>query len=406
MKFGIFMAPFHRVGENPALAFERDFQLIEWLDELGFDEAFIGEHHSAGWEIIPSPEIFMATAVARTKRIMLGSGVVSVPYHHPFNIANRFAFLDQISRGRIILGCGPGALPSDAYMLGIETTTQRDRMVEGIKAIVRLYTEEGGVTVDGSFFKMRDAHLQVKPYQQPHMPIFVANTFSPSGMVAAGQLGCGVLSIGTFAAGGLSELPKRWEMAETIAAENGKTVDRRNWRLVFPAHLAESRKEALDDIREGCNTWIQKYFIDTLGAQIQFQEYPNQPREEMNADRMAARGGVIIGTPDDAIARINEAIEASGGGFGGLLLLAHEWAPREKILRSFELWARYVAPHFQGTADPIQYSQQWTAGRKDMLFGTSVAAIMKSMQDYREHEEAKGRKPSDLADRPVTRVRP
>jgi limonene 1,2-monooxygenase len=195
-------------------------------------------------------------------------------------------------------------------------------------------------------------------------------------------------------------------MAETIAAENGKTVDRRNWRLVFPAHLAESRKEALDDIREGCNTWIQKYFIDTLGAQIQFQEYPNQPREEMNADRMAARGGVIIGTPDDAIARINEAIEASGGGFGGLLLLAHEWAPREKILRSFELWARYVAPHFQGTADPIQYSQQWTAGRKDMLFGTSVAAIMKSMQDYREHEEAKGRKPSDLADRPVTRVRP
>ncbi|HXZ89109.1 MAG TPA: LLM class flavin-dependent oxidoreductase [Candidatus Binataceae bacterium] len=406
MKFGIFMAPFHRVGENPALAFERDMQLIEWLDELGFDEAFIGEHHSAGWEIISSPEIFMAVAATRTKRIMLGSGVVSVPYHHPFNIANRFALLDQLTRGRVILGCGPGALPSDAYMLGIETTTQRDRMVEGIKAMMRLFNEDGGVTIDGSFFKMRDAHLQVKPYQKPHMPVFVANTFSPSGMVAAGQLGCGVLSIATFAPGGLNELPKRWAMGEEIAAENGKTLDRNNWRLVFPVHLAESKKEALDDIRDGCNLWIQKYFIETLGAKIQFEEYPGQPTEEMTADRMASRGGVIVGTPDDAIAKIKEVWEASGGGFGGLLLLAHEWAPREKILHSYELWARYVAPQFQGSTVPIQFSQHWTEERRDMLFGTSVQAIMKSMQDYKESREAAGHKPSELADRPITRVRP
>ena len=406
MKFGIFMAPFHRVGENPALAFERDLQLIEWLDELGFDEAFVGEHHSAGWEIISSPEIFMAVAATRTKRIMLGSGVVSVPYHHPFNIANRFALLDQLTHGRVIMGCGPGALPSDAHMLGIETTTQRERMVEGIKAMQRLFTEEGGITIDGSYFKMHDAHLQVKPFQKPHMPIFVANTFSPSGMVAAGQLGSGVLSIATFAPGGLNELPKRWKMAEDIAAENGKTVDRKNWRLVFPVHLAESKKEALDDIRDGCNRWIHEYFIGTLGAQIQFQEYPNQPTSEMSADRMAARGGVIIGTPDDAVAQINQAIEASGGGFGGMLILAHEWASREKTLHSYELWARYVAPHFQGVVEPIAYSQHWTADRKEGLFNSSVTAIMKSMQDYREHEEAMGRKPSDLATGPVTRVRP
>jgi len=406
MKFGIFMAPFHRVGENPALAFERDMQLIEWLDELGYDEAFIGEHHSAGWEIISSPEIFMAVAATRTKRIMLGSGVVSVPYHHPFNIANRFALLDQLTRGRIMMGCGPGALPGDAYMLGIETTKQRDQMVEGIKAVLRLFTEDGGITIDGSYFKLRDAHLQVKPYQKPHMPLFVANTFSPSGMVAAGQLGCGVLSIATFAPDGLKDLPKRWEMAEEIAAENGKTVDRKNWRILFPVHLAESRKEAVDDIREGCNAWIQQYFIGTLGAQIQFAEYPNQPIEEMTADRMVSRGGVIVGTPDDAVARIKETLEASGGGFGGLLVLAHEWAPREKILHSYELWARYVAPHFQDTVLPIEYSQHWTSERKEALFGASVQAIMKSMQDYKQHREEKGKKPSELADRPVTRVRP
>src|ERR1700694_2845727 len=212
MKFGIFMAPFHRVGENPTLAFERDIDLIQWLDNLGYVEAFIGEHHSAGWETISSPEIFMAVAAARTKRIMLGSGVVSVPYHHPFHIANRFALLDQLTHGRVILGCGPGALPSDAYMMGIETTTQRDRMVEGLEAVMRLFNEDGGISIDGSYFKMRDAHLQVKPYQKPHMPIVVANTISPSGMVAAGKLGCGVLSIASFAKGGVEILPKRWQI--------------------------------------------------------------------------------------------------------------------------------------------------------------------------------------------------
>jgi limonene 1,2-monooxygenase len=404
MKFGIFMAPFHRVGENPTLALERDIELIQWLDDLGYDEAFIGEHHSAGWEIISSPEIFMAVAAARTKRIMLGSGVVSVPYHHPFHIANRFALLDQLTHGRIMLGCGPGALPSDAYMLGIETTTQRDRMVEGLQAVMRLFNEDGNISIDGSYFTMREAHLQVKPFQQP-MPVFVANTISPSGMVAAGKLGCGVLSVAAFSPGGLASLPKRWGMAEEIAAENGKTVDRKNWRLVFPVHLAETTKEAADDVREGGNAWIQKYFIETLAARVQFEEYPGQPTEEMTMDRMIARGGAIVGTPDDAIKRIKEVIEVSGGGFGGLLVLAHEWASREKTDKSYEMLARYVMPKFQGSAIPIEYSQQWTAERKDQLFNSSVQAVVKAMHDYKDHRQAAGKKASDLADQPITRTR-
>ncbi|MGD0289060.1 MAG: LLM class flavin-dependent oxidoreductase [Candidatus Binataceae bacterium] len=404
MKFGTFIAPFHRVGENPTLALERDMQLIEWLDDLGYDEAFIGEHHSAGWEIISSPEIFMAVAAARTKRIMLGSGVVSVPYHHPFHIANRFALLDQLTHGRVILGCGPGALPSDAYMMGIETTTQRDRMVEGMQAVMRLFNEEGNITIDGSYFKLREAHLQVKPFQHP-LPVFVANTISPSGMVAAGKLGCGVLSVAAFSPGGLASLPKRWAMAEEIAAENGKTVDRKNWRLVFPVHLAESTKEAADDVREGGNAWIQKYFIETLAARVQFEEYPGQPTAEMTMDRMIGRGGAIVGTPDEAIKRIKEVIEVSGGGFGGLLVLAHEWASREKTLKSYEMLARYVMPKFQDSALPIEYSQQWTAQRRDQLFNSSVQAVVKAMHDYKEHRQAAGVKPSDLADQPITRTR-
>jgi limonene 1,2-monooxygenase len=406
MKFGIFLAPFHRVGEDPTLCFERDMQLIEWLDELGYEEAFIGEHHSSGWEIISSPEIFMAVAAARTRRIMLGSGVVSVPYHHPFHIANRFALLDQLTRGRVMLGCGPGALAADAHMLGIDTTTQRRRMVEGVQAIVRLFTERGGITINGSYFKLNDAHLQVKPFQQPHMPIFVASTISPSGMVAAGQLGSGVLSVASYAPGGLDDLMKRWGMAEEAAAENNKTVDRRNWRLVFPVHLAESRDEAIRDIHDGANRWIQDYFINTLGARLQFEEYANQPVEEMTIDRMIGRGGVIVGTPDDAVARVRELQDASGG-FGGMLMLAHEWATREKTLHSYELWARYVAPQFRGIIEQqVQYSNEWARSNRELLFNKSLAGIATAIQDYVQHKAEKGEPVPDLLTQPLTRVRP
>ena len=120
MKFGIFMAPFHWQNENPTVAYERDFELIEWLDYLDFDEAWIGEHHSAGWETIASPELFMAAAAERTKHIKLGTGVVSLPYHHPLMVANRMVQLDHMTRGRTMLGVGPGALSTDAYMLGID----------------------------------------------------------------------------------------------------------------------------------------------------------------------------------------------------------------------------------------------------------------------------------------------
>jgi limonene 1,2-monooxygenase len=406
MKFGIFMAPFHRVGENPTLCFERDLQLIEWLDDLGYEEAFIGEHHSSGWETISSPEIFMAVAAARTKRIMLGSGVVSIPYHHPFHVANRFALLDHLTRGRVMLGCGPGALAGDAKMLGIQSTLQRKQMVEGIKAIIRLFTEEGKISIDGSYFKMVDAHLQVKPFQQPHMPIFVASTISPSGMLAAGELGTGVLSVASYAPGGLNDLMKRWHVAEETAAEHGKTVERKNWRLVFPIHLAETHEEALNDIRTGANRWIQEYFITTLGARLQFEEYSDQPVEEMTIDRMVERGGAIIGTPDEAIAKIKELQQVTGG-FGGILGLAHEWTTREKTLRSYELFARYVAPQFQGpVASQVQYSNEWAKEHRDELFTNAVAGVLTAMQEYAQTKIDKGEPVPELITMPPTRIRP
>ncbi|PYN50732.1 MAG: hypothetical protein DME00_04245 [Candidatus Rokuibacteriota bacterium] len=159
MRFGIFLAPFHRIGENPTLALTRDMELIEWLDYLGYDEVWVGEHHSAGWELIASPELFIAAAAERTRHIMLGSGVTSLPYHHPLLVAQRFVQLDHMTRGRSMLGCGPGALVSDAYMLGIEPVTQRPRMDEALDAIMQLLRCEEPVTMKTDWFELRQARL-------------------------------------------------------------------------------------------------------------------------------------------------------------------------------------------------------------------------------------------------------
>ena len=165
MKFGIFMGPFHRVGENPTLAIDRDLELVQWLDNLGYDEAWIGEHHSAGWETISSPELFLAVAADRTKHIKLGTGVISLPYHHPFMVANRMVQLDHMSHGRVMMGVGPGALPGDAYMLGIEPTVQRQRMDEALGVVLRLMTETEPITVKSDWFELNEALLQLRPYQ-------------------------------------------------------------------------------------------------------------------------------------------------------------------------------------------------------------------------------------------------
>src|SRR5918999_1419741 len=156
MKFGIFMAPFHRVGENPTLAFERDLELVDHLDRLGFDEAWIGEHHSGARELIGEPMLFIAAAGQRTRNINLGTGVTSLPYHNPFMVADRLVQLDHMTHGRAMLGVGPGLLASDAYMLGIDPTVQRTRMNEALDAIMALLRREGPLTMETDWFTLRE----------------------------------------------------------------------------------------------------------------------------------------------------------------------------------------------------------------------------------------------------------
>src|ERR1700749_5153765 len=165
LKFGAFLAPHHPIGEHPLLQFRRDLDLVERLDNLGNDEFWCGEHHSSGWEMIASPEMFLAPAGERTKRIKPGTGVISLPYHHPFNVAQRMVQLDHMTGGRAIFGSGPGAPASDAPTLVIEPVTLRDRQEEAIGIIRRLFNVES-VTAKSDWFTMIDAALQILPLQE------------------------------------------------------------------------------------------------------------------------------------------------------------------------------------------------------------------------------------------------
>jgi limonene 1,2-monooxygenase len=378
LQFGAFMAPFHRVGENPTLALERDLELIQWLDVLGYDEIYIGEHHSAGWETIASPELFIATAAERTRHIRLGTGVISLPYHHPLMVANRMVQLDHLTRGRVILGVGPGALASDALMLGIDPARQREMMDESLGIIMRLLKETEPITYVSDWFEMHDAVLHLRPYQQPHLPVAVASVQSPAGVVTAGKHGAGVLSLSiprdTVRKTSLKEL---WDIAEETAAEHGQTVRREDWSLVVGVHLAETRKEAFEDIRIGSARVVTEYFSETLGNPV-----PDVPFEKI-VDHMSESKQWIVGTPDDCIAAIEELQEMSGG-FGRLMIRVEDWTTREKNDRSYEMVARYVMPHFQGSLDGIMTSNSLVSSRKDILKANQLAGLQRATDAYDE----------------------
>ena len=383
--FGIFMAPFHRVGENPTLSLERNIELIQWLDDLGYDEAWIGEHHSAGWEIIASPEVFMATVAERTRHIRLGTGVISLPYHHPLMVANRMVLLDHLTRGRAMLGIGPGALVSDAHMLGIEPTRQREMMDESMGVIMRLFQETEPFTHVSDWFELHDAVLHLRPYQRPHMPIAVAAAQSPSGPQVAGKYGAGLLSLSVPRQEyGKVTLADVWGITEDAAAESGAIVSRDDWRLVMPVYLAESRQEAFREARKGAAIWLTEYFHETLG-----QPLPDASPERI-IDEMVDRGVWIVGSPDDCIARM-EQLEAASGGYGGLLVTVAEWTSREKMLHSYELLARYVAPHFQGSLTGLETSRDWARDNVQLLDDMRKGSIKKARSDYQERRGAAAR---------------
>ena len=388
LRFGAFIAPFHPIDENPTLAIERDLELVQHLDRLGYEEAWIGEHHSAAYELIASPELFIAAAAERTKHIRLGTGVSSLPYHHPFILADRINQLDHMTRGRTMFGVGPGALASDAFQMGIAPTKQRDMMDEALDVIVRLLRGEA-VTHESDWFKLINARLQMTPYSRPHIEMAVASQVSPTGARAAGKHGLGLLSLGATSAGGFNALSSNWAIAEDMAKDNGHAMDRSAWRLVGPMHIAETREQAIADVRFGLDKWIY-YFREIANLPI-VPDGAGDPVEVMVNSGMA-----VIGTPDDAAAKIQQLVDQSGG-FGCFLLMAHNWANFEATKHSYELIARYVAPRFQQLNDNRESSMAWVKENKGAFTAEVMAAVGARIAQHAMEKGTENIRPEFLA---------
>jgi limonene 1,2-monooxygenase len=375
LQFGAFLAPHHPVGEHPMLQFRRDLDLVEHLDRLGYDEFWCGEHHSSGWEMIASPEMFLAAAGERSKRIKLATGVVSLPYHHPFNVAQRMVQLDHMTGGRAIFGSGPGALASDAHTLGIDPMVQRDQQDEAIGIIRRLMRGER-VTLKTGWFTLQDAALQLLPLQE-EMPFAVASQISPSGMTLAGKHGIGVISIGSLSDEGLNALATQWSFAEQAAAKHGRRVDRKDWRVLLSWHIAETREKAIAEAREGLLRHHNEYIVGTL--QRPGAKPFNDPDEAIEKTAYADGASATIGTPDDLVARIKSVLEISGG-FGTVVGFVHDWANPENTFRSWDMVARYVVPEINGYLAKLRESRDFVATNRG-VFDRAKEAIMAKINE-------------------------
>jgi limonene 1,2-monooxygenase len=370
LNFGAFLAPHHPIGENPLLQFRRDIDLVAHLDRLGYDEFWCGEHHSSGWEMIASPEMFLAAAAERTKRIKLATGVVSLPYHHPFHVAQRIVQLDWMTGGRVIFGSGPGALASDAHTLGVDPMLLRDRQDEAIGIIRRLFKGER-ITTKSDWFQLNDAALQLLPYQE-EMPFAVASQISPSGMTLAGKHGIGIISIGSLSDEGLNALPTQWGFAESAAAKHGTTVDRKNWRVLLSWHIAETREKAMEQAKDGLFRHHNEYVAGTL--QRPGAKPFKTPEEAVEKTAYSTGAAATIGTPDDLVARIKAVLDISGG-FGTVVGFVHDWANPENTMRSWDMVARYVVPEINGYLAGLRKSREFVASNRE-YFDRAKEAVM------------------------------
>jgi limonene 1,2-monooxygenase len=388
MRFGAFFAPFHPVGQSPTLALEYDLDRAVALDKLGFDEVWFGEHHSGGYELIGSPEIFIAMAAERTRNIRLGTGVTSLPYHHPWLVADRWVLLDHITRGRCIFGAGPGALPTDAYIMGIDPVDQRRMMEEALDAILALFRSDEPVDRETDWLTMREARLQLRPYTSPHPEVAVAAMVTPSGPRLAGQQGVSLLSLSMQVPGGFAAVGEAWNVVTEQARRHDRPgPDRSTWRVLGSMHIAESRRQAIDDCAHGLEQFAN-YFGGGAGfVPLAVDHDGKPPTGRAMVEAYADNPSVVIGTPGDAIAYIEGLVEQSGG-FGTFLLLGHDWVPPERTIESYRLFAREVIPHFRGQLAAPTVSHDWATAKRGEIFGRAGQAMMNAIQTHVEEKKA------------------
>jgi limonene 1,2-monooxygenase len=330
--------------------------------------------------------MFIAHVANLTRQIRLGTGVTSLPYHNPLWTADRMLFLDHLTRGRMMLGVGSGALPTDYGMIGLGPAQMRGALEEDVDVLMHLLHSDEPLTVKTERYEMVGARTQFRPYTYPMFETAVTAVTSPTGPRIAGKHGMGVISVAASSDEGFAALADHWSVVEDKAAEHGQPVpSRSSWRLVAPMHLAPTRQQAIDDVQFGLAKF-QEYFLDVLSGSILRAQ--GRTTDEL-VEWINESGFGVIGTPDDAIEMIERLREQSEG-FGCFLLFHHEWALPDATQRHYELFARFVRPHFQHVTDRLVASADWCRSvTKDLRPQVVDAAA----QAIARHEEERGRPP-------------
>ena len=372
LRVGMFVAPFHPLDESPTLALERDLALAQFADEIGFAEYWFGEHHTGAYELSASPELMIAAAAQRTKRIKLGTGVVSLPYHNPLMTANRIAQLDHLTFGRLIFGAGPGLLVSDAHMLGIDASNSRDKLERGLSIIKRLLAGEWVTEHYDDWYDLHDAHCQLLPYN-PALETCVASTFSPNGGTLAARYDAGMLCLASTMMGGYDALTNNWQIACDTAMKMGRTMSPARIRCATDIHIAETRDKAMDEVRAGYERWL-------LYIKNQSEHLKESPAHRALEDLIESNE-VVVGTPDDAVAQIRR-LEEKVPGFGYVLMLDKNWSSQDCKKRSMEMMMRYVLPSINGDNRNRQKSFDWARENREGFIEVSQRATKRAFDKH------------------------
>jgi limonene 1,2-monooxygenase len=348
MKFGVFTMPEHYPWDNWALSYQRDIDQMVLAEKLGFDEYWIGEHHTGGYENVPAPDLMIAKASALTHRIKLGTGVVNLPYHDPFLVAERMALLDNLCHGRLLYGFGAGGLPSDWSLFNMEGDVMRPRMREAIDIISQLNSAREPISYEGQFWQGENRRLQVLPYKGRIPEYTIAGLTGTSSFGLAGERGMGSLSV-MFTPPKFQNNPSFSDLTmhaaameeASQAAGHPANAARRNWRVVREVYIADDRETAIKEMRKAFND-SYGYLLDLgMGPLMKLDEAMDD--SEISLEWCIENGPWVVGSPDDAIQIIKGLYEKTGG-FGTFVMNGRDWASSDRVNRSMELFARYVIP--------------------------------------------------------------
>ena len=337
-------------------AIEWDLQCIRWADELGYDEAWIGEHHTLDWEPVVAPDLVLAQAIQQTERIRLGAAGHLVTMIHPAALANRISQLDHMANGRLNLGAVISSAPPDHAFVGVTggMTQSRRMTAEANDLMVKVWTSEEPFSFRGEFWSC-DYDPQVnwlRPYQAPHPPIAVPGLGPASdSIVNAGAKGYMPLSFNVAE----RLVDTHWAAYERGAASAGRTADRRQWHVLKDIFVADTDEEAR---RWSVESHFARFYteyhlplLESIGLKGHLKEDDSLPDSAVDVEYLADTC-FIIGSPDTVVEKITKLYERLGG-FGTLMLLSSDYADApERWRRSLELLATEVAPrlaHLDGS---------------------------------------------------------